>query len=99
MGFTINTLIAKCNLISSPKIRQHVFHPYAYKRTNNCYNKAITSIKIHIVFWKMAFYRLIIANIAEKRITYKNSTVMEEVVSLLYTQIWHHVGLPYYVVF
>jgi hypothetical protein len=28
----------------------------------------------------MTFYRLIVANIAEKRITYRNSTVMEEAV-------------------
>lgn len=43
-------------------------------------------MNIHIVLWKMTFYTLLGTNIAEKRITNRNSTVMEETVGLLYTQ-------------
>jgi hypothetical protein len=43
-------------------------------------------MNLHIVLWKMTFYRLVVTNTAEKRITYRNSTVMEESVGLLYTQ-------------
>jgi hypothetical protein len=44
-------------------------------------------MNIHIVLWKITFYRLLDTSIAEKRITNRNSTVMEEeAVGLLYTQ-------------
>jgi transposase len=58
---------------------------YYKKRTKNCCNEVITSMNIHIVLWKVTFYRLIDTNIAEKCITYRNSTAMEEAVGLLHS--------------